>query len=68
MMVVRANFRNVRVMLSKIFYLSLMSFLFLYLLRGIGMITFLSGGVIMILLLTAVISGLTWGILKTRRY
>ena len=68
MIVVRANFRNIRVMLSKIFYLSLMSFLFLYLLRGIGMITFLSGGVIMILLLTAVISGLTWGILKTRRY
>ena len=68
MIVVRANFRNIRVMLNKIFYLSLMSFLFLYLLRGIGMITFLSGGVIMILLLTVVISGLSWGILKTRRY
>ena len=68
MMNVRANFKNVRVMLNKIFYLSLVSFLFLYLLRGIGIVTFLSGGVIMFLLLTAVISGLSWGILKTRRY
>ena len=68
MMVVRANVKNVRVMLNKIFYLSLVSFIFLYLLRGIGIITFLSGGVIMMLLLTAVISGLSWGILKTRRY
>ena len=59
---------NVGIMLSKIFYSSLVGFAFLYLLRGIGMITFISGGVIMMLLMCAVISGLTWGILKTRRY
>ncbi|MDJ0571773.1 MAG: hypothetical protein QNJ53_22395 [Pleurocapsa sp. MO_192.B19] len=40
----------------------------LYILRGIGLITFLPGGMITILLMTAVISGLSWGILKTRRY
>ena len=68
MIVVRYNIKNVWLMLSKIFYLSLMGFIFLYLLRGIGMITFLPGGVIMILLIAAVISGLTWGILKTSRY
>ena len=66
MIVVRPNIE--KAMLSNIFYISLMGFIFLYLLRGIGMITFLSGGVIMLLLMTAVISGLTWGIWKTRRY
>ena len=55
-------------MIPNIFFISLMGFLSLYILRGIGFITFISGGAIVILLLTAVISGLTWGILKTRRY
>ncbi|MEM7590667.1 MAG: hypothetical protein AAF383_03955 [Cyanobacteria bacterium P01_A01_bin.83] len=45
-----------------------MGFIALYLLRGIGLITFLPGGVISALLMTAMISGITWGILKTRRY
>ena len=55
-------------MIPNIFFISLMGFLSLYILRGIGLITFIAGGVITALLLTAVISGLTWGILKTRRY
>ncbi len=55
-------------MLPNIFFSSLMGFIALYYLRGIGFITFLPGGIISILLMTAVISGLTWGILKTRRY
>ena len=55
-------------MLLKVFFLSLIGFATLYVLRGIGLITFISGGVITILLLAAVISGLSWGILKTRRY
>ena len=55
-------------MLPNIFFISLMGFIALYLLRGIGMITFIPGGIIMALLMTAVISGLTWGILKTQRY
>ncbi|MCC0178971.1 hypothetical protein I4641_18545 [Waterburya agarophytonicola K14] len=55
-------------MLLNIFFISLMGFITLYVLRGIGMITFISGGMITGLLMTAVISGLTWGILKTKRY
>lgn len=55
-------------MLPNIFFISLMGFITLYILRGIGMITFISGGIIAILLMTAVVSGLSWGILKTRRY
>ncbi len=55
-------------MLLNIFFISLMGFMTLYILRGIGLITFLPGGMITILLMTAVISGLSWGILKTRRY
>ncbi len=55
-------------MLLNIFFMSLMGFITLYILRGIGMITFISGGIIIVLLMTAVISGLTWGILQTRRY
>ncbi|MEM8674425.1 MAG: hypothetical protein AAGF83_11200 [Cyanobacteria bacterium P01_G01_bin.67] len=55
-------------MLPNIFFISLMGFLALYILRGIGLITFLPGGVISALLMTAIVSGLTWGIFKTRRY
>lgn len=45
-----------------------MAFAALYILRGIGFITFLPGGIIILLFMTATISGLGWGILKTRRY
>jgi hypothetical protein len=55
-------------MLLNIFIISLLGFVTLYVLRGIEMITFISGGVITALLMTTLISGLTWGILKTRRY
>ncbi|MEL6579664.1 MAG: hypothetical protein AAFQ14_07930 [Cyanobacteria bacterium J06621_12] len=55
-------------MLSKVFFLSLIGFTTLYILRGIGLITFISGGIITVLLMAVVISGLTWGILRTRRY
>ncbi|MEL6496029.1 MAG: hypothetical protein AAFQ41_13045 [Cyanobacteria bacterium J06623_7] len=55
-------------MLLKIFFFSFIGFACLYVLRGIGLITFISGGIISIMLITAIISGLTWGILKTKRY
>jgi hypothetical protein len=55
-------------MLLNILIISFIGFVTLYVFRGIGMITFISGGVITGLLMTAIISGLTWGILKTRRY
>jgi hypothetical protein len=54
--------------LAKIFFISLVGFITLYLLRGLGMITFLPGGIIAAFLMTAVVSGLSWGIIKTRRY
>lgn len=68
MIVIPADIESLQPMLTKIFSMSLMGFIVLYFLRGIGLITFLPGGIISILLMTAVISGLTWGILKTRRY
>ena len=55
-------------MLLNLFFISSMGFIALYLLRGIGLITFIPGGMIMALLMSAVISGLAWGIMKTRRY
>jgi hypothetical protein len=55
-------------MLIQLFFISLIGFITLYILRGIGFITFLPGGVISTLLMTTIISGLTWGIIKTRRY
>ncbi|MEL6439787.1 MAG: hypothetical protein AAFQ80_11100 [Cyanobacteria bacterium J06621_8] len=55
-------------MLQNIFLMSLAGFLVLYILRGIGWLTFLPGGIISALLLMTIISGLTWGILKIRRY
>lgn len=55
-------------MLLNTFRISLMGFIALYILRGIGWITFLPGGIISIFLIMAIISGLTWGIFKTRRY
>ncbi|MEO0012553.1 MAG: hypothetical protein RLZZ535_942 [Cyanobacteriota bacterium] len=64
----KLNLKIIVSMLLNIFIISLLGFVTLYVLRGIGMITFISGGVITILLMTMIISGLTWGILKTRRY
>jgi hypothetical protein len=55
-------------MLIQLFFISLIGFVTLYILRGMGMITFLPGGVIGVLLITTIISGLSWGIIKTRRY
>ena len=55
-------------MLLNLFFMSLMGFIALYVLRGIGFLTFIPGGAILALLLSAVVSGLIWGIMKTRRY
>ena len=68
MIVVQFGIENSKTMLRKIFFISLIAFLGLYILRGIGFITFLPGGIITALLMTTVISGLIWGILKTSRY
>jgi len=39
-----------------------------YLLRGFGILTFLPGGVIWILILLSIATGLVYGVQKTRRY
>ena len=63
-----SNSDNLKFMLAKIFILSAIAFLTLYILRGIGMLTFISGGAISLLLMAVIISGLGWGIVKTWRY
>jgi hypothetical protein len=52
----------------KVFVISLIAFLVLYLLRGFGILTFLPGGIILVLLLIVLSSGLAWGIQKTRKF
>lgn len=52
----------------KVFLISLIAFILIYLLRGFGIVTFLPGGIILVLLLIALSSGLIWGIKKTRRF
>ena len=55
-------------MLSKIFFISFTAFMSLYLLRGFGLLTFIPGGMITIWIPITLISGLIWGIKKTRRF
>ncbi|MDJ0635301.1 MAG: hypothetical protein QNJ34_19070 [Xenococcaceae cyanobacterium MO_188.B29] len=55
-------------MFLKFFALSLLSFLVVYIFRGLGILGFLPGGFILFLLLTTIVSGLAWGIQKTRRF
>jgi hypothetical protein len=39
-----------------------------YVLRGFGILTFLPGGVIWLLILLSIATGLVYGVQKTRRY
>ena len=55
-------------MLLKVFTFSLISFLVVYILRGLGILGFLPGGFILVCLLITLVSGLGWGIQKTRRF
>ncbi|MGQ4649672.1 hypothetical protein [Lyngbya aestuarii] len=41
---------------------------FVYLLRGFGLLTFIPGGVIYLLILLSIATGIIYGIQKTRRY
>ncbi|MDJ0743081.1 MAG: hypothetical protein QNJ32_06930 [Xenococcaceae cyanobacterium MO_167.B27] len=54
--------------LKRTFITSLVIFIILYILRGLGIFSFLSGGIILILLLITISSGLAWAIKKTLRY
>lgn len=54
--------------LSYIFATILTISLVLYLLRGFDIITFLPGGVYVVLFLLSIATGLAYGVQKTRRY
>jgi hypothetical protein len=54
--------------LLKVFFISLIAFVLIYLLRGFRIVTFLPGGIILVLLLITLTSGLIWGIKKTRKF
>lgn len=55
-------------LLYKTFAYSAIAFIFVYLLRGIGILSFIPGGIILLLLLITIVSGLMWGIMATLRY
>lgn len=54
--------------MAKNFCLAIAAFLFVYLLRGFGIISFVPGGLILLLLLITIVTGLMWGIVATMRY
>ncbi|HHP7232937.1 MAG TPA: hypothetical protein ACFCUY_19045 [Xenococcaceae cyanobacterium] len=54
--------------LRKTFIVSLVIFLIVYILRGLGILSFLPGGVLLLLLLITLSTGLAWGIKRTLRY
>ena len=55
-------------LISKIFILSALIFLIVYLLRGLGILSFIPGGTLLVLLFITISTGLTWGIIATLRY
>jgi hypothetical protein len=42
--------------------------LLVYILRGMGILTFLPGGLIWLLILSSVVTGILYGVDKTRRF
>ncbi len=54
--------------LRKTFITSLAIFVIVYILRGFDVLSFLPGGIILLLLLITLSSGLAWGIKRTLRY
>jgi hypothetical protein len=54
--------------LPKTFIISAIAFLIIYLLRGFGLLLFLPGSILLVLLFISLFSSLIWGIQKTRRF
>lgn len=52
----------------KTFTYSAVVFLVVYLLRGVGILSYIPGGIILTLLLITIVSGLMWAIMATWRY
>jgi hypothetical protein len=55
-------------MLFYTFIGSLTAFLTIYVLRGFGLLSFLPGSIVLLLLFIALSSGITWGVIKTFKY
>lgn len=53
---------------KSLFLGSLAVTLLVYILRGIGILTFLPGGLIWLLILLSVITGILYGVDKTKRF
>ncbi|MDB9506560.1 MAG: hypothetical protein GPI96_12525 [Microcystis aeruginosa BS13-02] len=54
--------------LKSLFFGFLLVTVLVYILRGIGILSFLPGGLILLLILSSVITGILYGIDKTRRF
>jgi hypothetical protein len=54
--------------LKSLFFGFLLVTVLVYILRGIGILSFLPGGLILLLILSSVVTGIIYGIDKTRRF
>ncbi|TRU81915.1 MAG: hypothetical protein EWV76_04620 [Microcystis novacekii Mn_MB_F_20050700_S1] len=54
--------------LKSLFFGFLLVTVLVYILRGLGILSFLPGGLILLLILSSVVTGIIYGIDKTRRF
>jgi hypothetical protein len=54
--------------LKSLFFGFLFVTVLVYILRGMGILSFLPGGLILLLILSSVVTGIIYGIDKTRRF
>jgi hypothetical protein len=54
--------------LKSLFFSFLLVTVLVYILRGMGILSFLPGGLILLLILSSVVTGILYGIDKTRRF
>jgi hypothetical protein len=61
-------FRSNPTFLRSLFLGTLLVTLGVYIFRGVGLLTFIPGGVIWLLILVTVVAGIVYGVDKTRRF
>ncbi|MFN6187901.1 MAG: hypothetical protein ACK460_17720 [Microcystis sp.] len=54
--------------LKSLFFSFLLVTVLVYVLRGMGILSFLPGGLILLLILSSVVTGILYGIAKPRRF
>lgn len=54
--------------LKSLFFGFLLVTVLVYILRGMGILSFLPGGLILLLILSSVVTGIIYGVDKTRRF